>query len=197
VLGPGSLFAKDADFGVCSVEAQSITQDSYKSISAELTKISALGMQRGDLDAAYICSQKLFEVLERPELGSWEEKLTATLLVIDVLKRRGETSKVAGYFMLTKEIFPKKSEDFEAELVMFSSSLADYFYIMKSPKAYRAYSGLISLGDCNSLARSGYAVYSKRRSISRDWSLTGEYNDFRKFKCPNIEFFFDLMEELG
>ena|GEM_PF-5505900 len=107
------------------------------------------------------------------------------MLVVDVLVKKGEFDEIFGFYSFASSLLSENERDDEIDIAMFSSSLANFLYITESQNAYFAHFGLLELGKCNLLAKSGHSTYSKRGSETFEWVFSPKPMWPQLHECPS------------
>lgn len=179
---------------VCGSDMEVLVSRNYRDVWGQLARLTVLHHQAGQSEEALACAQTLFEVAALSKSISWKDKVEATLFFADFLQKEGRLERAKEIYRLIRHQFPASVEEDNIELVMFASAIADLFYMMESTSTYWAYSGLLELTKCNSLARSARLTYVKRQASSAIWLDNENVVSLQLDKCPSVEFFADLIE---
>jgi len=192
LLLPNTGFADISIPAKCLSVPKNLEIDEIQAEVSELMRIAALSQHTGEYEAAFVCSKTLLDLVEAYNGVLIADKINAVSLRADILKKQNRLDRLIELYILGLEMIIADGGDDELEIAIMVSSLSDYLYINRDPRAFSSYSAMTKMGACYPIFQSLNEIHLQRKNETAAWHNAKLFPLPNNETCPTASYFLAL-----
>lgn len=176
----------------CLSAPKNLEVDEIQAEVSELMRIAALSQHNGEYEAAFVCSKTLLDLVETYNGVLFADKISAVSLRTDILKKQNRLDGLIEVYILGLEMIIADGGDNEIEIAIVVSSLSDFLYIRRDPRAFSSYYAMSKMGACYPIFHSINEIHLQRKNETAAWHNAKLFPLPTNETCPTASFFLAL-----
>ncbi len=192
LLLPNTGFADISIPAKCLSAPTNLEIDEIPAAVSDFTRIAALSQHNGKYEAAFVCSKALLEMVEANSDTSIADKISAVSLRTDILKKQNRLDGLIEVYILGLEMIIADGGDDELEIAIMVSSLSDFLYIRRDPRAFSSYYAMSKMGACYPIFQSINEIHLQRKNETAAWHNAKLFPLPTNETCPTASYFLAL-----